>query len=603
MQGSNSEVDFLNAAKFAPHERLGHCRAMSIKVVQPEIERFLADTQAGVLVIAGKWGVGKTYAWNRYLKVAAEKGQLSNERYAYVSLFGLGNLEELKAAIFQNTIGKSDIGRSADLETLDGMVRAAPGLWRKAGTVGRLFPGADKYLSTFEKVGFFWIKNQIVCIDDLERHSKSLDARDVLGLISHLKEQRGCKVVLLLNDERMEGEDREEFEANLEKVADVTLRFEPTPAEAAAIGVDANTSFADKLRANCEALGIVNIRTIKKIERLGRRLLEELKGFDDRVFHQGLHTLTLLCFSKLQPGDAPTLDFIEGMSDFEVAFAELAGGEGLPPEHAQWQAQLSSYEFTMMDELDSVILRAVRQGHFDLDALREQAIGLQERLKASDQDQSFQQAWNTYHASFDDNADEVTAALAKAVEKTPSAISPMNLSSTIGLLKELGWHGDTRELIVGYVKARENEKKDFWDLSRSAFGGDVRDLDVREAFAAKLATFREGRDPAHVLIEIGQKRGWNPDEVRFVATLSPDDLYDIFKRLRGDELRQAIAGALMFRDISNPDEAMATVTNSSVSALQRIGRESDINRRRVMQRGVAVPEPENTEPQDHNAPA
>ena len=576
---------------------------MSIKVVQPEIERFLADTQAGVLVIAGKWGVGKTYAWNRYLKLTAEKGRFSADRYAYVSLFGLGNLEELKAAIFQNTIRRSDIGRSADLETLDEMVRAAPGLWRKAGTLGRLFPGADKYLSTFEKVGFFWVKNQVICIDDLERRSKSLDVRDVLGLISHLKEQRGCKVVLLLNDERMQGEDGEEFEANLEKVADVTLRFEPTPAEAAAIGVDSSTTFGDKLRSNCEALGIVNIRTIKKIERLASRLLEELEGFDERVFHQALHTLTLLCFAKLQPGDAPTLDFIEGMNHFDAAFAELAGGEGPPPQHAQWQALLSSYEFSMMDELDTAVLGAVRQGHFDPDALREQAAGLQKRLKAADQDQSYQQAWDSYHGSFDDNADEVANALAEAVQKTPSAISPMNLSSTIGLLKELGRIDEIPELIAGYVLSRVDEKKDFWDLSRSAFGGEVRDPDVREAFAAKLATFNEGRDAAQVLMEIGHKRGWNPDEVTFLATLLPDDFFGIFKRLRGAELRRAIAGALMFRDIGNADEAMAIVTGNAVSALQRIGQESQINRRRVEQRGVAVPEPGDGGPQDENVPA
>lgn len=569
---------------------------MSIKVVQLEIERFLADSQAGVLVIAGKWGVGKTYAWNSYLKRAAEKGQFSAEHYAYVSLFGLGNLDELKASVFQNTVRRADIGRPADLETLDGMVRSAPGLWRKAGTVGRLFPGGDKYLSMFEKVGFFWVKNQVVCIDDLERRSKSLDVRDVLGLISHLKEQRGCKIILLLNDERMEGEDGEEFKTSLEKIADVTLRFEPTPAEAAAIGVDANTPFGDKLRANCEALGIVNIRTIKKIERLGCRLLEELKGFDERVFNQGLHTLTLLCFSRLQPHDAPTLDFIEGMSDFHAAFDKLASHEDRPPEHAHWQALLSSYEFTMMDEFDSVILRAVNQGHFNPDTLREQAVGLQKRLEAADQDQSFQMAWDAYHGSFDDNAYDVTNAMVEAVRKTPSAISPMNLSSTIGFLKDLGWDGDIRELVTGYVKARQDENQDFWDLSQAAFGGDVKDPDVREAFAAKLATYNERRDPVQVLMEIGQKHGWSPDDVTFLATLSSEDFYNIFKRLRDTELRRAIAGSLIFRNISNAVEPMATVTTNAESALRRIGQESIINRRRVIQRGVTVPEPENTEP-------
>jgi hypothetical protein len=575
---------------------------MSIRLVQPEVERFLADTESSVMVIAGKWGVGKTYAWNLYLEQAAAKGQFSANHYAYVSLFGLGNLEELKAAIFQNTIRKTDIGKPADLETLDGVVRSAPGLWRKAGTLGRMLPGADKYLSTFEKVGFFWVKKQIICIDDLERRSKSLDVRDVLGLISYLKEQRGCKVVLLLNDEKIEGDAGDEFATNLEKVADVTLRFEPTPEEAAAIGVDGDLPFYEQLRSNCASLGIVNIRTIKKIERMAKRLYAELKDFDARVFGQALHTLTLLEFAKLQPIEAPSLDYISKLNDFSIAFEEVFAeqAENLenprPAEHTQWQALLSAYGFNQIDELDAVIFKAVREGHVDSDALKKEGLALEKRLKAADADQSFQQAWDLYHDSFNDNAKEVTAALAEAVKKTPDAISPTNLSGTVSVLKDLEWEGDVPALIAGYVEARAQEPKDFWDLPRSTFGGEVRDPDVREAFAKKLATFSEGRDPVAVLHEIAKERGWNPDDVAFLAGVSPDEFYAIFKRLQGKDLRRAIAGALWFRSIVNADEDMAKVTANAVAALQRIGQESKINRRRVTQRGVVVPDAEEQEP-------
>jgi len=562
---------------------------MTIHLVQEEIERFLSDDQPGVLVIAGKWGVGKTFAWDRYLRAAKAQGKISFDHYAYVSLFGLGNLEDLRSAIFQNTVRREDIGKVAGLETLEGVVDSAPLLWRKSGKLARLIPGVDKYTAAFEKIGFFWVKGEIVCIDDLERKSASLDIRDVLGLISQLKEQRGCKVVLLLNDERFQEQDEAEFSDQLEKIADVTLRFEPTPEEAAAIGVDDDIPFKEQLRSNCQALGIVNIRTIKKVERMASRLQDELADFDPRVFQQALHTLTLLMYAKLQPAEAPSLEFIQRMNDFDAAFNELAAEHGQPPAHADWQALLSSYGFNSMDELDGVIFSAVRLGHLDPEALRKEAAALEKRLKASDEDQSFQQAWDLYHTSFDDNADEVMAALAAAVQKTPNAISPTNLSGTITLLKDLGWSGNVQELIDGYVAARADEPKDFWDLPRSTFGGEVRDGDVREAFASKLATFNEGRDPVALLQELARARGWNPDDVTFLATLTSNQFYDIFKALHGDDLRRAIAGALMFRDIGNADEAMKTVTANAVAALQKIGQESDINRRRVIQRGVAVP--------------
>lgn len=563
---------------------------MTIHLVQKEIGRFLSDEQSGVLVVSGKWGVGKTFAWDRFLRAAKAQGEISFEHYAYVSLFGLGNLEDLRSAIFQNTVKRDDIGKVAGLETLEGVVDSAPLLWRKSGKLARLIPGVDKYTAAFEKIGFFWVKRQIVCIDDLERKSASLDMRDVLGLVSQLKEQRGCKVVLLLNDERFQGEDEAEFREQLEKVADVTLRFEPTPEEAAAIGVDGDVSFREKLRQNCAALGIVNIRTIKKIERMAKRLHAEFVDFDPRVFEQALHTLTLLEFAKLQPAEAPSLDYIRSLNDFSTAFDELFAEQAQPPEHAEWQALLSSYSFNQMDELDGVIFKAVCEGHVDPELLRKEAAALEKRLEASDADQSFQEAWDLYHGSFDDNAAEVAGALADAVRKTPHAISPMNLSGTIGLLKDLGWGGDIQELIAEYVVARADEPKDFWDLPRSTFGGEVGDSDVRRAFAEKLSTFSEGRNPVAVLHEIARGTGWNPNDVTFLASLSADDFYAIFKGLRGIDLRRAISGALWFRNVGNADEAMTTVTANAVAALQRIGQESEINRRRVTQRGVDVPE-------------
>jgi len=46
--------------------------------------------------------------------------------------------------------------------------------------------------------------------------------------------------------------------------------------------------------------------------------------------------------------------------------------------------------------------------------------------------------------------------------------------------------------------------------------------------------------------------------------------------------------------MGNADEAMTTVTANAVAALQRIGQESEINRRRVAQRGIDVSKQEDT---------
>jgi hypothetical protein len=115
---------------------------------------------------------------------------------------------------------------------------------------------------------FLTVRNEIVCIDDLERKGKNLDAGDVLGLASFLKEERNCKVVLLLNDEALEEGDLAKFTAYLEKVVDETLSFNPSANEAAPIALAEKDSVRDQIAKNCIALGISNIRIIKKIDRI-----------------------------------------------------------------------------------------------------------------------------------------------------------------------------------------------------------------------------------------------------------------------------------------------------------------------------------------------
>jgi Cdc6-like AAA superfamily ATPase len=85
-----------------------------------ELKDFLTAEKAEVLCIRGEWGVGKTYTWNKILKATSdEKATAPNiEKYAYVSLFGLTTLDQLKYAIFENTIKVAEIGKEPSLDTL-----------------------------------------------------------------------------------------------------------------------------------------------------------------------------------------------------------------------------------------------------------------------------------------------------------------------------------------------------------------------------------------------------------------------------------------------------------------------------------------------------
>jgi hypothetical protein len=65
---------------------------------------------------------------------------------------------------------------------------------------------------------FTAVRNQVICIDDLERRG-AISVKDVFGLISYVREQRTCKVVLLLNETQLkqDAEAAKEFENYFEK--------------------------------------------------------------------------------------------------------------------------------------------------------------------------------------------------------------------------------------------------------------------------------------------------------------------------------------------------------------------------------------------------
>ncbi|WP_198595999.1 P-loop NTPase fold protein [Vibrio breoganii] len=88
---------------------------MSIEVVKEQVKVFLESSEPEVLVIKGRWGVGKTFGWNKYLKEF--KGTTALSSYSYVSLFGVNSLNELKQAVFENTIDTKIIGEKPNLDT------------------------------------------------------------------------------------------------------------------------------------------------------------------------------------------------------------------------------------------------------------------------------------------------------------------------------------------------------------------------------------------------------------------------------------------------------------------------------------------------------
>lgn len=561
---------------------------MSIELVVSEIRRFLSTAEPEVICISGRWGVGKTFAWNQYLKEAQANEKIALDRYSYVSLFGVNSLDELKYAVFENSLKTSEIGIGPSLGTLESnlfdminsLTRKAA---RKAVGVAQHTPFLSNYLGGLAPVWFSSVSANIVCIDDFERRGSNLSVRDVLGLINNLKEVKKCKVCLILNDEALE-EHEAEFRKYLEKVVDATLKFQPSPQECARIALVPDSNVTRLLASHSVKLGISNIRVIKKIERSIRQAEPLIADFDEQVLKQAIHSLTLIGWALFEPTKAPSLDYLKRRGVIDLLKVDQKAS--VPENEASWNALLGIYEFGSMDEFDLALLDGIRNGYFDPSSVKKSASDLDKKIKAGNLDAAFNAAWRMYHDSFDDDEDKVLDAMHAAFFKGVQYINPMNMSTTVSLFKELGREAQAAGMLNYYIEARGREQQLF-NLRSYPFADRVSDIDVVRAFKEKYATFKRAMSPGEILLHIADTHSWNSEDITTLSELPVDEYYKLFKAETRDH-RKIIGACLMFDTMTDATADYKELVKRAKEALKRIGQESRINARRVKAYGVEV---------------
>ncbi|GAA0863777.1 hypothetical protein GCM10009115_15600 [Sphingopyxis soli] len=561
---------------------------MSATLVIKEIRRFLESEKAEVLCIKGRWGVGKTYAWLQILGETQTGGKLHAKKYSYVSLFGLNSLDEVRHAIFEGRVSPDKAISGPDSESLADLFEAGKSLVRKSrGWLGAaLGPvGFGEIGNMLARSAFFLVRDQLICIDDLERAGAGLSPRDLLGLISFLKEQRNCQIVLLLNDGAMGDLDLDQFQRLLEKVVDTAVIFAPSPAEAAAIAIPGDGAISDELRRGVITLGITNIRVIKKIERIALQLVDLLPGAPERIISQGIVACLLGGWSVYEPGQAPSLEFLLGYNSLHAAMMERENG----PDEAfiRWRDQLSNLPYNASDDFDVAIFDAAAAGYFDAERLRTEAAKLHEELQRNSRINPLSKAWERYRESLVEDDAFVIDAIEKAAHESLAITDSININGTIAFLREQGRGQQADAIAKAYVDAQP-ENPDFFNILNHHFPADQpADPALAAALAQRLATFRDERDPKAVILDIAHGRAWQDDDLALLAGIDVDAYQAMFEGTEGSDLSLLVRTALQMARGHEHDrpEIRATVEQ----ALGRIAAKSPLRARRLRQWGFAPP--------------
>ncbi len=591
---------------------------MSIKLVKSQINRFLASDTPEVISIKGRWGIGKTFSWNKFLQEAKDKNKITLEKYSYVSLFGINSIDQLKRSVFENIVSKDDIGIEPNIETFK---KSALDIVKRLGVnaiksndnentdessrtslqkiLAILKLTGKKSINSVKKVSyvqdfapaidalsFLSISKTIICIDDLERKGAELSLRDILGWISLLKESKKCKVIILFNDKE---DNLEEYKKYREKAVDIELLFDPTSEECCDIAINKDSREFQLLKKMSIALDIKNIRVIKKIERLINIIIPLLDSYDPEVLNKAIKSVTLFSWCHYCSIDgAPKIDYVRNLHPNNISlFMEEDKKNEVNDDHVKWQAILNQYGYKITDEFDIVLIDGVLNGYFNDVELTQKAEDLNKQTLLSRLDDSFVKAWELYHDSFEDDGAMVIDKIYSSFLAGAKNITPSNLNATVKLFKESGESELATKMIGAYIDARKTEsslfKKGDYD-----FFGDAFDSEIISRFAEQCIQDSTVETAESVLSRIAITNGWNPEDISVLASTTPEEYYSLFKRVRGDTLSSYINKCLSFAKHSNANLDDKKIKENVVNALIKIGCENKMNKSRVRKYGVRL---------------
>ncbi len=235
-----------------------------------QLDNYLRTPQPGYAVlIAGDWGVGKSYKWARYASGLADRSPIT------ISAAGLVSLEDLERALLQASIA---------LEVPSMVAEVGSVLGKALLRVAKIEPKDITWRAELTR------EKTVVCIDDIERFAGPFSV--VFGFVVNLIDSSGVHCVLIADEVRA-GEKFDDFGKYKERIVGATIHVEPDLPTFCGIMIngfagEGSRQILDGGVAHIielvEGAGVTNLRTV-------RNLLGELKRLIDALPKEALDQL------------------------------------------------------------------------------------------------------------------------------------------------------------------------------------------------------------------------------------------------------------------------------------------------------------------------
>lgn len=555
---------------------------MDIEETTCALKAFLKQDVQKVLMLKGAWGVGKTYYWKQFVADHYE------DTYSYVSLFGVETLKEIRNKILIGRTSEPDKESTGKLQKW--MEKGISYLKEVKGIGAFVDPLADAAQE-------FLIKNQLVCLDDLERRHKNLSLSQVLGFVSNLTEEKDCRVVLIVNEEKLINDDsaKEDLNRYREKVIDVETTFSPQVLRNAQIAFPDNTDLAEFVAEIYQQLAINNIRVMKQckwcMEQIEPLITECEKAVRDEVRAH----ISILTAARYESNFGLTLDDLEKYNDPSAMF-DLFTKDDVKKDPKLAKATWLSTQFLFRwQNYDLIMAQYFRDGYLDVEGLKNHIKTLNEREKLKHIRQRMYGIWRLYNANFQVQADKIEPECLSFLDECSTVMSLIEIEEITDLLKSIG------RPHKGQVKAWKNQavshqldQLEFHQLIEML--PQVTDAELRKTIENRITEFKKTElNPMSVIRHMIEKSSWGQYQIDALKSYSDNEFEDWLRRENDPDLLKYLQEVLhIFR--RNADKDYKQIYENLRKALLRIAKDSDVDRLRV--KAILKIETDNTEGAD-----
>lgn len=552
--------------------------------IETALDEFIADEVPRTLILQGTWGRGKTHLWKtRWRKYYEDqvKIKLKPRRYAYVSLFGLNSISEVKVALGLASLESYPDPVPAESQSrFRRMWKGAPRLSTEVSVeIPSIGLGTKQLAQVFAHSR---AKKMLACLDDIERRGKDLSIRDVLGLVSDLNSQRECSVVVILNDASL-GEDQKEWDANREKVFTRHLTFAPTSSQCVSLVIpeDQPSPLLTHVRKALIDLDLTNIRIAERVRGFAQEVIDTLAGrpLHDVTQRKIARSLSILTYCHMAQGEgAPGIKFAFSYGAFSSYLRNQK--EDVPEQEKSWGQLLDNFQAYLDHPLDKVLGELVVQGHVEGERLLATIDEFEHGAVSEEVKEAFHSVWDLWRLTFENNREEVVREFLARFPPAASSMSPTNADATFQLLRSFGEGAHADRLIEEWLTHRVGERSKELNPEYLNEFERLKDLTFIARTSEAFAQAGEHLPPfGDAILKLGLRQGHNPEDIEAIAAATPDEIAQFLLANTGRQLVMGVKATLEIGGSEVYDQAVERLRQALLALAARSPYEADRIRR------------------------